>query len=574
MSSITPNMTLTIPTVGNAAVPDGGPGYATEINAAINLIDAHDHSSGKGLPVTQNGINITGALPFQTNPATGLTYIGLTNQTAALSTTRTLYNVNGELYWTDGSGNQVAITAAGAVNTGATGNLSGMDGSAAVTYSAITKTFTFTQSAAFPAKVAHGDLLLYETVAAAAQTITIKAPAGLANTFTLTLPGALPATNALTQFSTAGVISFIAAPANTGLLQSTSAGVTTFVSTLPNTLLLPSATALTDSAGNFLAGGVKIGPASLPTGTIGYGPIGSNLQVFTAPPPTLVQGAGTVSSGVAGALLLTFAAAHGLREGEVFQASSTVTLPGNISASTSYLVHITASNTINLYAVPANWLYTVPLITAASPAGLTFGALIAYSSTGSGTLRVTPGYIPPSSVTRVRARGVGGGSGGNGGETGGADASTGGGGGAGAYSEGFFIITPGTFYPIVIGAGGAGGPTSTIGSVGSVTTFLGASVAGGAITGGFYFAGNPGGAAGSGGIVNIAGGDGGPGTVSSTEVLTGSLGGSSRYGGGGTGTYTGSYGAHAGQAPGSGGAGGPPNVAGAAGANGLVEIEW
>ena len=243
MSSITPNMTLTIPTVGNAAVPDGGPGYAQEINQALTLIDQHDHSSGKGLPVTQNGINITGALPFQTNPATGLTYIALTNQTAALSTTRSLYNVNGELYWTDGSGNQVKLTAAGAVNTGGSGNLSGMDATSAVTYSTVTKVFTFTQSSAFPAKIATGDIEIFETVAAAAQTITIKAPTGLANTFNITLPGALPATNALPQFSSAGVLSFLAAPASaTSLLQGDTSGILAWTTTLPSGLTLPSAT--------------------------------------------------------------------------------------------------------------------------------------------------------------------------------------------------------------------------------------------------------------------------------------------------------------------------------------------
>lgn len=104
MSATLPNMTLIIPTVGNNAAPDGGPGYAQEINQALTLIDAHDHSSGKGIAVTQNGLNITGPLTLQTNPLTNATYANFTNQSAALSTTRALYNVNGELYWTDGSG--------------------------------------------------------------------------------------------------------------------------------------------------------------------------------------------------------------------------------------------------------------------------------------------------------------------------------------------------------------------------------------------------------------------------------------------------------------------------------------
>ena len=44
MSQTLPNMTLVIPTVGNPAVPDGGPGYAQEINQALALIDARPHA--------------------------------------------------------------------------------------------------------------------------------------------------------------------------------------------------------------------------------------------------------------------------------------------------------------------------------------------------------------------------------------------------------------------------------------------------------------------------------------------------------------------------------------------------
>lgn len=303
----------------------------------------------------------------------------------------------------------------------------------------------------------------------------------------------------------------------------------------------------------------------------------SNLQVFTAPPPTLVQGAGTVSSGVGGALLLTFAAAHGLREGEAVQFSSTVTLPGNISASTTYIVHLPTANpttTINIYAVPTGWQYMVPLITAASPpAGVTFGALIAFSTTGSGTLTASPGWVAPSGVTRARGRGVAGGSGGGGATT---NTASGGGGAAGEFSESFFAVVGGTFYSMVVGAGGAGGTAGGgAGVIGGATSFFGISLNPGAATGGGEL-GSLGGATGSGATVDIAGGDGHPGVLAAGNTLGGTPG-ASRYGGGGRAGYSTLTTGNA-RAPGSGGGGGGASAgaqeAGSNGASGIIEIEW
>lgn len=79
----TANMGLTVPTIG-------GTTFATELNADLSLIDAHDHSTGFGAPLTK----------FRTDPVSAYTASNvltaaqsgsvITNQSATGSTTQTL----------------------------------------------------------------------------------------------------------------------------------------------------------------------------------------------------------------------------------------------------------------------------------------------------------------------------------------------------------------------------------------------------------------------------------------------------------------------------------------------------
>ncbi len=112
-----PNMTLPIPTVG----VDPGPDYALNINAALTLIDQHDHTPGKGVQITPNGLNINQNLNFNDNAAVNLDYLGLTPQLAASSVIQTLSVAPGgdtrqDLFYTDSNGTQIQLTKAGLVN--------------------------------------------------------------------------------------------------------------------------------------------------------------------------------------------------------------------------------------------------------------------------------------------------------------------------------------------------------------------------------------------------------------------------------------------------------------------------
>src|SRR5262249_19009793 len=156
--------------------------------------------------------------------ATTLKSAIFSSQGSALTGTGFASNVSGDLYWNDGTGNQVRITASGAVNTGGTGSISGMDATSAVTYSTVTKVYTFTQSATFPAKIAVGDVQILPTVSGASNAITITNPNTVS--YSLTLPTGLPAANALLYSSNVGALAFVAAPSTTtSVLQSTSGGV-------------------------------------------------------------------------------------------------------------------------------------------------------------------------------------------------------------------------------------------------------------------------------------------------------------------------------------------------------------
>lgn len=188
----------------------------------------------------------------------------------------------------------------------------------------------------------------------------------------------------------------------------------------------------------------------------------------------------------------------------------------------------------------------------------------------------TYSFTVPAGVYRIRARVWGGGGGGGGVGAGGGGAAGGAGGG---YSEGWFAVTPGQVLAVTVGAGGgfgngvpnAGSPGGTS-SLGSLISATGG--AGGAPASGGGIAPVTGGAgAGTGGVLNIAGSP----ANSGLSLGTGTL------GSGGGGAYStslvGGVSNGAGNSagfPGGGGGGAGGGVAenGAAGAAGLVLIDW
>ena len=200
------NLTLPVPTVTL------GPTYATQNNTAFDAVDAHDHSTGKGVQVTPAGLNIDRDFDIAQQIMTNIGQARLFSQAGTLSGAsdlRTVYAVGDDLHYRDGSGNNVRITTGGALDASSIGGISGLVAPAAASWvSASTKYLWETDSAqGINATMEMADIIIKEALIGA-NGITIESPASLASAYTLTLPTALP--SSITEpllVSTSGVIS-------------------------------------------------------------------------------------------------------------------------------------------------------------------------------------------------------------------------------------------------------------------------------------------------------------------------------------------------------------------------------
>lgn len=109
-------MNLSLPTVSVTI----GPEWATELNDAIEVIEDHDHSTGKGAKIPAIGLNINADLEFNSNRAIELKSSKFTDQSVSLTGaahTSSIYSLNGDLYWTNGAGTAVQVTAGSVLPT-------------------------------------------------------------------------------------------------------------------------------------------------------------------------------------------------------------------------------------------------------------------------------------------------------------------------------------------------------------------------------------------------------------------------------------------------------------------------
>lgn len=111
----TTNMSLTLPTVSVTV----GPTFASQINAAITTIDAHDHTTGRGVRIPTAGVTIDANLSFAGYSATALKSTTFTQQSALATANSVWTKTDGNLYFTNGSGVSVQITSSGTLNTSA-----------------------------------------------------------------------------------------------------------------------------------------------------------------------------------------------------------------------------------------------------------------------------------------------------------------------------------------------------------------------------------------------------------------------------------------------------------------------
>lgn len=195
-------MGLSIPVVGG----DSGPAYGIYINNSLTLIDQHDHSSGKGVQITPAGMNISANLAMAGNNLITTRSVRFSAQTAAFSNASTsadigcVYNVNGDLYFSDGSARQVQITTGGGV-AGTPGAISNLTSPASASYVSGTPAFVF-QSAANTAASLDGRNITLRNSAANSKGMTIVPPSAMASDATVTLPAVPGSTQFLTMDAT------------------------------------------------------------------------------------------------------------------------------------------------------------------------------------------------------------------------------------------------------------------------------------------------------------------------------------------------------------------------------------
>jgi hypothetical protein len=183
--TISPNMNLIVPTVGS----ESGPQYATDVNNSLTLVDQHDHSTGKGVQIQPDGLNISSALTFQNNPLTNAQYLNMYLQTTAPTVAQSLYVKDGsespalpDLWYFDGT-NQIQITSGGQLAP-VTASISG------ITYAGGTFSFEQNQSSlpTTPANLSAGSIIIRPNTAATAYGVELNPPSAIASQYSLFLP--------------------------------------------------------------------------------------------------------------------------------------------------------------------------------------------------------------------------------------------------------------------------------------------------------------------------------------------------------------------------------------------------
>lgn len=209
---ITPYLGLTQPAVGGDDGTWGG-----ILNGNNDTLDEHDHTVGKGVPVPVAGLDIDDDLSFAGHKATNLA--GSVYSPGASPGQHGVWVKlsDGNLYYTDGAGNQIQLTAGGTINITLVGGVTGDYAAvgASLYYDDADKTYRMLQAAPLPnvwASVSCGDLDLYEKASGASTRTRLKAHASLGASYALTFPAALPGSTSLVASDDAGGLAFTRDP--------------------------------------------------------------------------------------------------------------------------------------------------------------------------------------------------------------------------------------------------------------------------------------------------------------------------------------------------------------------------
>jgi len=195
------------------------PGASTDVwgvtlNTMLGLVEQHDHTSGKGSLIRSSALGINADVSWASYALTAAKTVTFVPVTAASMTSyANAFYVNvadNNLWWRNSSGTPVQITAAGQLNLAAVGGIGG-------DYAAVSALFSYddatrrylAQQEGLPrpwAGFATGDIDLYQKAASITNKVTLKSPAALAASYSMTLPAAVPAQAAPLTMSTTGAV--------------------------------------------------------------------------------------------------------------------------------------------------------------------------------------------------------------------------------------------------------------------------------------------------------------------------------------------------------------------------------
>lgn len=211
----TANMNLTLPTNHGSADT-----WDVILATVFGLIDAHDHTTGKGVQVPSAGLKINGDVAWSYGGTPyAVTSLLATAYTPSATTAVTGYtsamfvnSANGELYWRTAAGSNVQLTSGTALNVASFAGGIGGDyasvGALATFDDATDSYWLMQQGSPRPwAGLRVGNLDIYQQAASITNRVRISSPSALAASYAMTLPTALPASTLALQLSATGQIS-------------------------------------------------------------------------------------------------------------------------------------------------------------------------------------------------------------------------------------------------------------------------------------------------------------------------------------------------------------------------------
>ncbi len=370
---VTPNMGLTIPTIGTTL----GPTYAIEVNNDLSIMDSHNHTTGLGVPIPTAGISLNADLPFNGVNATLLRSTRFSPQGAVLalgSDLRCLYAVGADLYFNDGNSVPVRITQSGGV-AGSPGSIGNLVSPASAQYVSGSKTFIWQSDVNIPANMDAGSYIL-RGIDASGNGLTLNPPV-LSGNYSLTLPP-IPSANGFLGLDTSGNITSVASQ-SFGIARTNMVAVGQQVS--PR-CIVSGATADSGASFNMLV----LGTASVTITTTGR-PVMLMVQPSTSSallcginatpnrifPTAMFMPSFTLQVTRGGSSIANFDASFGSGQGQVTNLITQVTLPGSTGSTT----FVTRSNSFT-YSPP-------PYLDVVGAGTYTYSLQIVDRTTGSAT---------------------------------------------------------------------------------------------------------------------------------------------------------------------------------------------